>query len=310
MKFELKGDQNAKIGYYRSLFTRDYQVLRAKYDSRIRNWHIEYSNPYFIVEDSSGTLEFVYHNGKITNCTCDHFLTNESGTCMHIEAVNILPRKDVSPLMRESIINCQFLDSYRGEVLEFRKNKKDILTLPSVRLFRDIKSKFSGNYGDISNAETRRRHTNNDGSYKPYSLKDYKQIASAKIVLGGLGPNTGTKEWEEKQRKMKKMEEYANSVSKNKIILKVKKEEPSQIIEREKKEKAENSVRTKAYEYARLIRPKSKTHFNNEDYPNISENKNINNSRYGSNTSELDIIQKKRENLRFQIDEIKESLLK
>ena len=131
MKFELKGDQNAKIGYYRSLFTRDYQVLRAKYDSRIRNWHIEYSNPYFIVEDSSGTLEFVYHNGKITNCTCDHFLTNESGTCMHIEAVNILPRKDVSPLMRESIINCQFLDSYRGEVLEFRKNKKDILTLPS-----------------------------------------------------------------------------------------------------------------------------------------------------------------------------------
>lgn len=118
MKFELRGDPNSKIGYYRSLFTRDYQVLRAKYDSKIRNWKIEYSHPYFIVEDSAGQLEFVYNNGKIANCTCKHFLTNESGTCMHIESVNNLPRKDVGSLMRESITNCEFLDSYRSEVLE------------------------------------------------------------------------------------------------------------------------------------------------------------------------------------------------
>lgn len=183
MKFELKGDQNTKIGYYRSLFTRDYQVLRAKYDSRIRNWHIEYSNPYFIVEDSSGTLEFVYHNGKITNCTCDHFLTNESGTCMHIEAVNILPRKDVSPLMRESIINCQFLDSYRGEVLEFRKNKKDILTLPSVRIFRDIKSKFSGNYGDISNIEDYDIFTEYGINLYDYQIDSVKRMLTNKRTV-------------------------------------------------------------------------------------------------------------------------------
>jgi len=153
MKFELRGDPNTKIGYYRSLFTRDYQILRAKYDSRIRNWKIEYSNPYFIVEDSDGVLEFVYHNGKITNCTCDHFIANGSGTCMHIEAVNNLPRKDVSPLMRDSIMNVEFLDSYRGEVLKFQKNRKDILELPSVRLYRDKVSKFSSLNYDISSIE-------------------------------------------------------------------------------------------------------------------------------------------------------------
>lgn len=177
MKFELRGDPNSKIGYYRSLFTRDYQVLRAKYDSKIRNWKIEYSHPYFIVEDSAGQLEFVYNNGKIANCTCKHFLTNESGTCMHIESVNNLPRKDVGSLMRESITNCEFLDSYRGEVLEFRKNKKDILTLPSVRLFRDIKSKFSSNTGDIS-------HIENYDIFTDYGVNLYGyQIDSVKRML-------------------------------------------------------------------------------------------------------------------------------
>jgi hypothetical protein len=208
------------------------------------------------------------------------------------------------------LMNQPPINNYNRNILNGDYSKQFVINEEIDTSKRAISSKNrDGGNHDILNTETRRRHTNNDGSYKPYSLKDYKQIASAKIVLGGLGPNTGTKEWEEKQKKMKKMEEYANSVIKNKII-KVKKEEPSQIIEREKKEKMENSVRTKAYEYARLIRPKSKTHFNNEDYQNISENKNINNSRYGSNTSELDMIQKKRENLRFQIDEIKESLLK
>jgi hypothetical protein len=170
-----------------------------------------------------------------------------------------------------------------------------------------------GNYSNVSNNELKRRHTNNDGSYKPYTLKDYKQIASTKIVMGSLGPNIGSKEWEEKQRKMKKMEEYSSSVSKNKIILKVKKEEPSQLFEKEKQDKIENSVRTKAYEYARLIRPKSKNHFNSEDLPNVTENIHVDNSRYNinnNNTSELDVMRKKRENFKFQIDEIKESLLK
>jgi hypothetical protein len=216
------------------------------------------------------------------------------------------------PYNPQFLMNQPPINNYNRNILNGDYTKQYVINEEINTSKRAISSKNrdGGNYGDISNNESRRRHTNNESTFKPYSLKDYKQIASTKIVLGGLGANIGTKEWEEKQRKMKKMEEYASSVSKNKIILKVKKEEPSQLIEKERKEKMDHSVRTKAYEYARLIRPKSKIHYNNEDLLDVNENKNINNSRYGSNTSELDIMQRKRENLRFQIDEIKESLLK
>lgn len=212
------------------------------------------------------------------------------------------------PYNPQFLMNQPPVNNYNRNIFNGDYTKQMVINEETNTSKRAISSK-NREYSDYSNVETRRRHTNMDGSYKPYTLKDYKQIASAKIVLGGLGPNTGTKEWEEKQQKMRRMEEYASSVSKGKVIIKGKKEEPSQLIEKEKKEKIDNSVRTKAYEYARLIRPKSKTHFGDENLPNLSENK-INNSRYGSNTSELDIMHKKREQLKFQIDEIKESLLK
>jgi hypothetical protein len=225
------------------------------------------------------------------------------------------------PGMPMPVYNPQFLmnqppvNNYNRNIFNNDYTKQYVINEEINTSKRAISSKNrdGGNFTNVtnvSNAESRRRHTNNDGSFKPYTLKDYKEIATTKIVLGSLGPNTGTKEWEEKQKKMKKMEEYSSSVSKNKIILKVKKEEPSHLVEKEKKEKIDNSVRSKAYEYARLIRPKSKNHYNYEDYPNISENKQNDNSRYGSNTSELEIMQKKREHLKFQIDEIKDSLLK
>ncbi len=212
------------------------------------------------------------------------------------------------PYNPQILMNQPPVNNYNRNIFNGDYTKQMVINEETNTSKRAISSK-NRDYADYSNVETRRRHTNNDGTYKPYTLKDYKQIASTKIVLGGLGPNTGTREWEEKQQKMRRMEEYASSVSKGKVILKVKKEEPSQLIEKEKKDKIESSVRTKANEYARLIRPKSKTHFNDENFPNISDNK-INNSRYGSNVSDLDIMQRKRENLRFQIDEIKDSLLK
>lgn len=98
----------------------------------------------------------------------------------------------------------------------------------------------------------------NDGGFKPYSLKDYKDITAAKVVLGGLGPNIGTKEWMEKQEKKKKMEEYSKNV-KGKPIIKFVKETPTEIVEKIKKEKIETSNRFKSYEYAKLIRQKPKS---------------------------------------------------
>ena len=50
-----------------------------------------------------------------------------------------------------------------------------------------------------------------DYGYTPYTLKDYKKINN-EVKLGKLGPNLGTKEWEEKRKRMKKMSEYGNKV--------------------------------------------------------------------------------------------------
>lgn len=63
----------------------------------------------------------------------------------------------------------------------------------------------------------------NEGGYQPYSLKEYKDLTSAKIVLGGLGPNIGSKEWEEKQEKKKKVHDYGQNVNTtNKQVIKIK----------------------------------------------------------------------------------------
>lgn len=102
--------------------------------------------------------------------------------------------------------------------------------------------------------------SNDDGTYKPYTLKDYKELSAAKIVMGSLGPNIGTKEWEERQQKLKKMDEYASGLKQaNKMVLKLNRETPQERIEREKREKMKNSTRHKSYEYAKLVKPKPKT---------------------------------------------------
>lgn len=94
--------------------------------------------------------------------------------------------------------------------------------------------------------------------YKPYTLKEYKEMERVGVVLGGLGPNIGTKEWEEKKEKMKKMEEYAKRVGMLKNKIKKRKERVEDIIEKEKKKKIENSIRRRCYEYANLVRPKTR----------------------------------------------------
>ena len=51
----------------------------------------------------------------------------------------------------------------------------------------------------ISNASYSLYHNTSTIEYKPYTLKDYKELEKVGVVLGGLGPNIGTKEWEEKK---------------------------------------------------------------------------------------------------------------
>ena len=91
--------------------------------------------------------------------------------------------------------------------------------------------------------------------YKPYTLKDYKELTRSKIVMGPLGANIGTKEWEEKKAKMKRMETYSNRINQtHKGITKLKKDSPKEEIEKNLQLKKENSHRYRTYEYGKLIR--------------------------------------------------------
>jgi hypothetical protein len=50
-------------------------------------------------------------------------------------------------------------------------------------------------------------------SYKPYSLKDYKDTKNkASVQLGGLGPNVGADEWQKSKEKKDKMSEFSQNV--------------------------------------------------------------------------------------------------
>ena len=59
---------------------------------------------------------------------------------------------------------------------------------------------------------------NVSAGYKPYTLKEFKEM-NKPVVLGKLGPNIGTKIWNEKKEKMERLKNYSNKINKNKIGL-------------------------------------------------------------------------------------------
>ena len=91
--------------------------------------------------------------------------------------------------------------------------------------------------------------------FTPYTLKDYKELTRNPVVMGPVGANIGTKEWEMKRNKMKKMQSYSNNINKeHKGIISLKKDTPQDEIEKITKQKIENSNRYKAFEYGKLVR--------------------------------------------------------
>ena len=110
--------------------------------------------------------------------------------------------------------------------------------------------------------------------FHPYTLKDYKELVRNPVVMGPLGPNIGTKEWEEKKKKMKKMMNYSNNINKeHKGIKTLKKDTPKEEIEKLTKEKNEKSIRHRTFEYGKFIRTgKYKEEFDVNDYINDNQN--------------------------------------
>ena len=110
--------------------------------------------------------------------------------------------------------------------------------------------------------------------FHPYTLKDYKELTRNPVVMGPLGANIGTKEWEIKRNKMKKMQNYSNNINKeHKGIHSLKKDTPKDEMEKLTKQKIEKSIRHRTYEYGKLVRQgKYKEENENNMAKNLSDN--------------------------------------
>ena len=143
------------------------------------------------------------------------------------------------------------------EIKKIGNNKKRLRPISAQNIHTANRS-YLTNYNNMTNITINNKSnlTNiNRVEYKPYTLKDYKEIINVD-TLGGLGANIGTEEWEKKKEKMDKMSEYAKNIfnktknmkNKNNHLMKRKKEEIS--------------TRKRASEYSKLIRPKSSGPYN------------------------------------------------
>ena len=129
-------------------------------------------------------------------------------------------------------------------------------------MYNQINNQYNNMNIKSNNAKTpnmnRRIKKESDCQYMefhPYTLKDYKELTRNPVVMGPLGANIGTKEWEIKRNKMKKMQNYSNNINKeHKGITSLKKDTPKDEIEKLTKQKIEKSIRHRAYEYGKLVR--------------------------------------------------------
>jgi len=175
-------------------------------------------------------------------------------------------------------------------------------------------------FSNANNRNNKSTLNENDTSYHPYTLKEYKELNNGKVVLGGLGPNIGTKDWEEKHKKMRKITQYAENVkSLHHEKLKPIKENPLDIIERERREKVDASTRNKASEYAKKIKKIKVTKYRHDmiyDHGNYGQNNQEFNAEQENNTKvkndgeDFAELQKKREFLAQQVNAFKDDILK
>lgn len=135
--FRLNGYTKVAIRTHDGLFTRSYQEARADYDARIRSWDIEYKDRLFHVTDSNQVTEQVYFEKQIKNCSCLHFVENQAGTCMHIEAVKLLePSSMYYPNIRPiAFINSRGNFQLSHKPLEFEKHRQT----PAIKAYLELK---------------------------------------------------------------------------------------------------------------------------------------------------------------------------
>ena len=181
--------------------------------------------------------------------------------------------------------NHNFNNNYNNNYLnQIEKHLKNNNNFNKIQRINNINNENSKN-----NNISRNNKSYNYVEYKPYTLKDYKELTRSKVIMGPLGANIGTKEWEEKKAKMKRMETYSNRINQtHKGITKLKKDSPQEEIEKNLKIKMEKSNRYRTYEYGKLIRS---VRGNNELNSKFSEITGNNDNYY----KDLGIINEKEE---------------
>eukprot|EP00826_Nyctotherus_ovalis_P029082 TRINITY_DN2293_c0_g1_i4.p1 TRINITY_DN2293_c0_g1~~TRINITY_DN2293_c0_g1_i4.p1 ORF type:complete len:433 (+),score=118.90 TRINITY_DN2293_c0_g1_i4:139-1437(+) len=144
----------------------------------------------------------------------------------------------------------------------------------------------------------------NRPEYKPYSLKDYKEIKPTKYYqLGGLGANIGNDQWKSRHEKLEKMNQYARRAnSYNRDLRNGKKCPPpgTKLMAPETKALLERKERMK--EYARRIPrpPKATTRSQRDGTREVVEEE--------EELSELEKLERQHNEYMQQVERIKDLL--
>jgi len=142
--------------------------------------------------------------------------------------------------------------SSKNRIKENNNNNNNYVNnIQNKEYFQNDRAQSSQNNSSMSN-----KNNIDNSLYKPYTIKEFRELNTANVILGGLGPNTGTKEWEQKNKKMKKIKDYAEGLKTNTKVLMPMLETPDDLIEKMKKDKIESSTRFKALNYGKKVKKK------------------------------------------------------
>ena len=184
----------------------------------------------------------------------------------------------MNPYLIQNQNNYQNIENKENNEITSKPLTKKKLRPISAQNISNNRSYLTNNQNNITNLTYLNNKSNmtniNRYEYKPYTLKDYKEIMNVD-TLGGLGANIGTEDWNKKKEKMDKMNEYAKNIFKKTKGTKNKNNDLKN------KKKEEISTRKRASEYSKLIRPKSSGHYRvniikqKDNKVNIINNENI-----------------------------------
>lgn len=201
------------------------------------------------------------------------------------------PRAQVSVPPNE-VIDRKNLSNAAHQQLEHHSSTPVNLAVASSRKKPEAENlKASGN--PLSRAE-----------YKPYSLKDYKEIKPSKYYeLGGLGANIGNEQWKSRHEKLEKMSQYARRAnSYNRDLRQGKKCPPPGTKRLAPEAKAVLERKERMKEYARNIPrpPKAVTKSQRTDVQEVVEE--------GEELSELEKLERQHNEYMQQVERIKGQL--